>query len=221
MASLADKLAALRQRVKLKPEIAALMFRHHEELRKQLSENGPLSIGDHLPAFELPDHRGVSVRSEELLARGPLVVSLFRGTWCGYCDVELQSLNDIYTSVLDLGSEIVALSPQSPESASEYLSAHPVSFRILVDAEARFAASLGLAYRFPGYLEELYRDVFKVDLQRINAGGLWQLPIPGRLVVDQLGTIIDAEYNPDFRYRPAPGDLVAELADLRAGFDSI
>jgi len=41
-------------------------------------------------AFELPDCQAVNVRSEELLARGPLVVSFFRGTWCGYCESNLR-----------------------------------------------------------------------------------------------------------------------------------
>ena len=219
MTLLADKLAALRTRVKLKSEITALMLRHHEELQKQLSEHPPLGAGDRFPAFDLPDHQGVSVRSKDLLAKGPLVVSLFRGTWCPFCSAELHALNEVYDRIRGLGAELVVISPQAPENASAYLSANPVSFRILVDEDARFAASLGLAYSFPPYLEELYRDVFKHDLEKVNAGGSWRLPIPGRFVVDKGETILDAEYDPDYRYRPEPADLVSLLADLRAGVD--
>ena len=37
--------------------------------------------GSLLPAFELPDTDGRSVRSTDLLGRGPLVVSVYRGGW--------------------------------------------------------------------------------------------------------------------------------------------
>ena len=37
--------------------------------------------GDAAPAFELPDSRGELVRSADLLARGPLVLTFFRGDW--------------------------------------------------------------------------------------------------------------------------------------------
>ena len=36
---------------------------------------------DALPAFELPDTEGSIVRSADLLARGPLVVTFYRGLW--------------------------------------------------------------------------------------------------------------------------------------------
>jgi peroxiredoxin len=217
MESLGNKLEALRKGAKLRPEIAALMFRHNEELNRKLAEDGVLGIGDRFPGFALRDHQGTLVRSADLLANGPLVVSMFRGTWCSYCDAELQSLNAIYPDVRKLGAELVLISPQSPESAAEYLSAHPVPFRILVDDDAGFAAALGLGYGFPEYLENLYRNVFKIDLLNINAGGLWRLPIPGRFVVDEGEMIVDVEYNPDFRYRPDPADLLALLSEMQSG----
>ena len=32
------------------------------------------------------------VNSADLLRRGPLVLSFYRGVWCPYCDMELQAL---------------------------------------------------------------------------------------------------------------------------------
>lgn len=37
--------------------------------------------GDTLPAFELPNQNGAIVRSAELLAQGPLVLTIYRGVW--------------------------------------------------------------------------------------------------------------------------------------------
>jgi len=215
MTSLYDQLAALRERVNLKPEISGPMRRHVEELRRKLYEIGAVGFGDRFPGFELLDHQGATVRSEDLLAEGPLVVTLFRGTWCTFCDSELRFLSEIYGGIRALDARLVAISPESPESAKYYLAKHPLAFPVLVDPNARFATALGLGYGFPDYLEELYRNVFKIDLAKINAGGLWRLPIPGRFVVNQRGIVADAQYDPDYRYRPEPADILSTLGALR------
>jgi hypothetical protein len=51
----------------------------------QLVESGAadraLGVGDSMPSFALPDADGATVRSEELLRHGPLVLTFFRGHW--------------------------------------------------------------------------------------------------------------------------------------------
>ena len=39
------------------------------------------AVGQPFPAFELPDQDGRSVRSAQVLERGPVIVSFFRGHW--------------------------------------------------------------------------------------------------------------------------------------------
>jgi peroxiredoxin len=43
--------------------------------------DGVVKVGDRLPSFALNNAFGQEVRSPELLAGGPLVVTVFRGTW--------------------------------------------------------------------------------------------------------------------------------------------
>jgi peroxiredoxin len=40
-----------------------------------------IKVGDPLPAFALPNAYGQEVRSADLLAKGPLVLTFFRGSW--------------------------------------------------------------------------------------------------------------------------------------------
>lgn len=47
--------------------------------------------GDPAPQFILKDPDGMPVSSRELLAKGPLVISFYRGVWCPYCNLELQA----------------------------------------------------------------------------------------------------------------------------------
>ncbi len=46
-----------------------------------------LKVGDTAPRFTLNDSDGHPISSTDLLARGPLILSVYRGVWCPYCNV--------------------------------------------------------------------------------------------------------------------------------------
>ena len=64
------------------PEDAkAKMARATEELRSSGILAKLPKVGDALAAFALPDTEGAVVRSDDLLSKGPLVVTFYRGVW--------------------------------------------------------------------------------------------------------------------------------------------
>ncbi len=68
-------------RVKRPPEWQAIMDRATEALRRSRIAEQSLKAGDRAPDFALPNATGQTVRSADLLARGHLVVSFYRGGW--------------------------------------------------------------------------------------------------------------------------------------------
>ncbi len=81
--SLADKLAATRaaSATRIPPEKAEIMHRATDDLRRSGIMDRIVKVGSAAPAFALANHDGSRVASAELLSRGPLVVSFFRGSW--------------------------------------------------------------------------------------------------------------------------------------------
>jgi len=59
----------------------AVIDRTTEELRASGIAARIPAPGSPLPAFELADSEGRLVRSSELLGKGPLIVSFYRGLW--------------------------------------------------------------------------------------------------------------------------------------------
>jgi peroxiredoxin len=57
------------------------MHRVTEDLVQSDIMKDVLKEGDKAPTFSLPDHGGNLVNSFELLKKGPLVVSFYRGVW--------------------------------------------------------------------------------------------------------------------------------------------
>src|SRR5207248_10833339 len=79
---LKDKLEAIRAMARRLPEDAqALMQRSIDDLRASGILGRVVKIGERAPAFTLPSIDGVPVSLTDLLAKGPVVLSFFRGRW--------------------------------------------------------------------------------------------------------------------------------------------
>jgi len=66
---------------KVPPEKLAIMHRATEDLRRSGILERAIKVGDRLPEFALPNLRGEQISSSELLRRGPLVITFYRGVW--------------------------------------------------------------------------------------------------------------------------------------------
>ncbi|WP_163339491.1 hypothetical protein [Desulfopila sp. IMCC35008] len=80
---LQDKLSAMKQEsmATMPPEKAAILSRATEDLVQSGIADKTIKVGEKLPGFSLPDEKGNLVNSKDLLARGPLAVSFYRGVW--------------------------------------------------------------------------------------------------------------------------------------------
>jgi len=81
--SLEEQLAALRQagRSRAPAEFHETFERFVTDLRASGIDERVLQPGQKAPAFSLPNHRGETVVLADRLARGPVVLSFFRGRW--------------------------------------------------------------------------------------------------------------------------------------------
>lgn len=186
------------------------MHRATAELIASGAATRALKAGDKAPAFALNDPDGKPVSSAELLVKGPLVVSFYRGVWCPYCNMELQALQAALPEFQRLGAGLVAISPQTAVNSRKSVRQNELGFPILSDPRNDVAAAFGLRFALPDYLVDLYKSL-KNDLPGFNGDPSWTLPMPGRFVIGQDGTILYAEVNPDYTRRPEPEDMLPAL----------
>jgi hypothetical protein len=66
---------------RIPPDIQKLMAADTERLKQSGIEDNSLKTGDKAPSFTLPNAKGERVSSADLLAKGPLVLSFYRGGW--------------------------------------------------------------------------------------------------------------------------------------------
>ena len=223
--TLQDKLDAYKVQPKpnAPPELGAVSFRTISALKTSGQVERALKAGDRAPSFTLPDQDGAMVSSADLLTKGPVVLSFYRGVWCPFCNIELKALQEVLGAIEAHGASLLAISQQAPVNSREAQRENALTFPILSDKGGEVGAAFGLRWSVPEEMREMPpvgdrspRTLVGVDLPAFNGDPSWTLPMPARIVIGQDGVIAYAEVNPDYTKRPEPSELFPVLDGLRA-----
>jgi peroxiredoxin len=192
--------------------VAQLMNGIREQLESGKAEQA-LKAGDHAPPFTLNDQDGARFSMSRRLARGPLVISFYRGAWCCYCNLELRPLEEARAQIEGRGAFLVAISTQNAVHSRKAVSSNQLGYPSLVDSDGGVAAEFGLLYRLSPQMIEVHRRLGK-HLDEINGEAGWSLLIPARYVIGRDGIVAYGDVDPDFTHRGEPSDLFPILDQL-------
>src|SRR5437764_12214213 len=98
----------------------------------------------------------------------------------------MYALQQVTGQLNELGATICAITPQPPEATKPLIEKHRVTFDILSDHGNEYAAKLGLRFKLPDDLKQAYLS-FGNDRAVRNADDTWNLPMPGRFVIERGG----------------------------------
>ena len=203
----------------LTAEIARSMTPEHRELLNSfivdLEEGGwkpnALGPGDEITPFVLPDALGRSVSSTDLMVRGPLVVVFYRGSWCPWCNFQLKAIQDNLEEIQQLGAQLVAISPMTPDNSLSFSEKAGLSFEVLSDVGFKVARSFGLVYELNDAMQT-FHEAIGVDLGKFNGDNGLELLMPATYIIDD-GVVV-ARVEQDFRDRMDPLEVIAVLQKL-------
>jgi hypothetical protein len=109
---LQDKLDAMTANAVEKGLLSPPVLAQFAKATRDLVESGQaertVKAGDLAPVFSLPDADGATFDSRKHLARGPLVVTFYRGVWCPYCNLDLQALEAARGEIESRGASLQA-----------------------------------------------------------------------------------------------------------------
>ncbi|WP_417736168.1 peroxiredoxin-like family protein [Rosistilla oblonga] len=173
-----------------------------------------LEVGQQAPEFELPNPQGDSVSLSSWLAKGPVVVTFYRGNWCPYCNLQLRAMQQRLPDLRRLGAELVAITPQLPDESLTQIEQASLEFPVLSDQDARVAAEYGVAWKVPELILDHMRNDRNLELATINGGNGSVLPIPATFVLNREGIVTWRFVDVDYRQRAEPDEIVAALQAL-------
>jgi peroxiredoxin len=159
-----------------------------------------LRPGKPLPEFRANDEQGNPMRSTQLVG-SPAVILFVRGSWCPFCNKQVEKLTSWYKDIVDLGARLIIVTPKPLQTTRRVARFFEVEFDFWLDESLEAAEKLGL----------LHRSAVPNSF-RIEYGGdtVW----PTALVVDRSGIIRYTELSKHISDRPDPEVLVAVLRKL-------
>ncbi len=217
--NLAEEFDKLIAKLEPPPGFAEAAAAAYARLAKEAVAPG-LEIGTRVPLFCLPDARGDQVCLKELLERGPVVISFFRGDWCPFCNLELQALHEALPEIRAAGASVLAISPQAPDHARALTARYGLDYAVLSDADQEVIQAYQLQFSLPEELRQRYVEQLGIDMAQQNADGSWCLPVPATYVVDQAGVIRARHVSMDITSRMEPDDAAGSI-DAFNYFESV
>ena len=159
-----------------------------------------LRPGKPLPEFRALDEQGNPVRSTQLVG-SPSVILFVRGSWCPFCNAQVETLTSYYKDIVDLGAKLIIVTPKPLQTTRRVARFFEVEFDFWLDDSLEAAVKLGLLHRsaVPG--------AFRIEY---GADTVW----PTALVVDRSGIIRYTQLSKHISDRPDPEVLVNVLRKL-------
>ena len=169
----------------------------------------PLLIGETLPKASLQDTDGKSIELSSILQSKPSVLVFYRGGWCPYCNLQLSGLVKIEQEILDLGYQIVAISPDDYQNLKITEDKDSIKYSLYSDKDGKFIQEIGIAFQTP----TLMKGYIASKGQKGKTSEV--LPVPTVMIVDKGGKILFEYINPNYKERLSGDMLMAVLKTIK------
>jgi len=166
-----------------------------------------LKVGDSIPDVSLRTMEDKSVRLRQLISDKPAVLVFYRGGWCPFCNMHLQSLSSIKDDLAKEGVQLIAISMDQPSKLRETMEKDKLDYTLLSDSDASAVKAFGISYKVDDATVEKMKN-HKVDLDAATGNDNHILPHPAVFVVDTKGVIRFVHVNPDFKVRLEPSKVL-------------
>lgn len=158
--------------------------------------------------FKGVDQNGKEISLKDLRKKGNVVVLFYRGSWCPYCNKQLQRLQDSLSLITDKGATVVAITPEMQEGISKTVEKNKVSFPILYDADMKISKAYQVAFKVDDRTVQRYKSS-EIDLLKANGQKEAYLPVPAVYIVNKDGSVTYRYFDADYKRRVS----VKEIAD--------
>ncbi len=181
----------------------------------------PLVAGDLAPRFSVETVDSNSFDFDPTRLEKPVLLLVFRGGWCPYCNTYLSDMRHVIPRIRAMGVDVYFLSGDRPELLHASLEDQArediegLDYTILSDANAQAAIALGIAFKASERTirrrQEKGQDIGESSMLRHGV-----LPVPAVFAIDRDGIIAFTYANPDYKVRLPADELLAVAKEIVA-----
>ncbi len=177
-----------------------------------------IKVGMKAPNFTLPSATGKEINLYSALENGVVILSFYRGGWCPICNDQLFAYQQLLPEFEELGAQLIAVSPEKPQSAQDTIVTNSIEFDVLSDEGNKIARIYDLMWSVPEDKREWFSDWLKNEtgktLAEYNGVENYELPIPATFIIARDGSIAYVFRDEDYKKRAKTEDIIRTLENL-------
>jgi peroxiredoxin len=173
----------------------------------------PLLNGQQIPNVTLRTADGAPVSLQALIMQKPSIILFYRGGWCPYCNRQLAGLKDIEQDLVDMGYQVLAISPESPMRLQEQKLETEFAVKLLSDESLQAIKGFGVGFYVAAQTKKKYKSKWNIQLTDEAGSDRAVLPAPALFIADKTGLIQFQYVNPNYKVRPS-SELIKQAARL-------
>jgi len=181
---------------------------NREDIHASADQVQPLLAGMQAPDFTLRDVKGEESIFTSAGLDKPVVLTLFRGGWCPYCNMHLSEMRKAEAQLKDMGFDIWFISIDKPELLLESLDHPDIGYTIYSDSSLEATRAFGLAFQVDNMTVTKYK-LYGINLEKTSGEDHHVLPAPATFIIGKDGVINFAYVNPNYKVRLHPDVLLA------------
>ncbi len=208
-----EALIPLREQLTSILPAAALEIFNNDAKNMQAGFKQPLKLnkGDKAPDFTLPNALSGSFNLYDTLKKQVAVLVFYRGEWCPYCNLQLSLLQKDLELFKAKNAQLVAISPQNPNSTLSLVEKQQLQFEVLSDARNQVAKQYTHVFRSDKLPLQAMASL-GYDFDSFYTDDSKELPVPAVFVIAPDGTILFAESaGGDYRNRVEAATILATI----------
>ena len=214
MPSLTEQLASKANAFKEKADPEKV--KTYEAAIQKVAESGIIEKskkeGDTAPNFTLPNATGKKISLTDKTQNGYTIITWYRGGWCPYCNLTLAAWQDILPEIKAENVELIAISPELPDSTLSTKEKNALEFEVLSDVGNKVAKEYGIV--FP--LEESIKAPYKnMGLEEYNGDDSYTLPLAATYIINSENEIVYAFLDADYKKRAEPKEVLQKIKDMK------
>lgn len=164
----------------------------------------PLLNGQTVPDAKLTTLTGAEVSLTEIVRQKPTVILFYRGGWCPYCNAQLSAFAEVEDKITELGYQILAVSPETPERLKQQAFDTGYGATLLSDHDLDVIRAFGLAFFLDDNTAQRYREAKGNVFATLAGDDRIVLPVPAAYIIDTQGLIRFQYVNPNYKVRVSP-----------------
>ncbi|MBT8220083.1 MAG: AhpC/TSA family protein [Bacteroidia bacterium] len=177
----------------------------YAQVPEKAQDVSPLLISEQIPGIPMMAMNGDVASLLDIVSEKKTIMLFYRGGWCPYCNAHLSDLGEKEQQIQDLGYQIIAFSPDSPDRLQVSIAEEGLGYTLFSDADGALMKAMGIAFQAP----ERYNKMLSKHSDDQNPG---LLPVPAVFVVDTHGTILFEYISPNYKQRMS-GDMLLDVLE--------